>query len=164
MYVVLTSIFVTCLIIADVIGVKLFEIPLPFEILGHKVRSTALATPVHAPYHTTPAGPFLASPRVPPIPLGPLLASLDCGQTVEHTCGMIIFPVTFVLGDVINEYYGPKVPLPPRPFSLAPCPRPFSQAFRQTRTPLTLLVTVRRRLPSAPCTSASPCPCWSSPS
>ena len=38
MYVVLTSIFVTCLIIADVIGVKLFEIPLPFEILGHKVR------------------------------------------------------------------------------------------------------------------------------
>jgi hypothetical protein len=124
-YVVLTSIFVTCLIIADVIGVKLFEIPLPFEILGHKVRSTALATPVHAPYHTTPAGPFLASPRVPPIPLGPLLASLDCGQTVEHTCGMIIFPVTFVLGDVINEYYGPKVPLPPRPFSLAPCRGPF---------------------------------------
>lgn len=63
-YVVLTSIFVTCLIIADVIGVKLFEIPLPFEILGHK--------------------------------------------TVEHTCGMLIFPVTFVLGDVINEYFGPK--------------------------------------------------------
>ena len=63
-YVVLTSIFVTCLIIADVIGVKLFEIPLPFEILGHK--------------------------------------------TVEHTCGMLTFPVTFLLGDVINEYYGPK--------------------------------------------------------
>ena len=33
-YVVLTSIFVTCLIIADVIGVKLFDIPLPFEIFG----------------------------------------------------------------------------------------------------------------------------------
>jgi len=63
-YVVLTSIFVTCLIIADVIGVKLFELPLPFEILGHK--------------------------------------------TVEHTCGMLTFPVTFLLGDVINEYYGPK--------------------------------------------------------
>lgn len=63
-YVVLTSIFVTCLIIADVIGVKLFEIPLPFEILGHK--------------------------------------------TVEHTCGMLTFPITFLLGDVINEYYGPK--------------------------------------------------------
>lgn len=63
-YVILTSIFVTCLIVADVIGVKLFEIPLPFEILGHK--------------------------------------------TVEHTCGMLTFPITFLLGDVINEYYGPK--------------------------------------------------------
>eukprot|EP01038_Epipyxis_sp_PR26KG_P010811 gene10811-14512_t len=63
-YVVLTSIFITCLIIADVIGVKLFEIPLPFEIFGHK--------------------------------------------TVEHTCGMLTFPITFILGDVINEYYGPK--------------------------------------------------------
>lgn len=63
-YVVLTSIFVTCLIIADVIGVKLFEIPLPFEILGHK--------------------------------------------TVEHTCGMLTFPITFLLGDIINEYYGAK--------------------------------------------------------
>ena len=63
-YVVLTSIFVTCLIIADVIGVKLFEIPLPFEVLGRK--------------------------------------------TVEHTCGMLTFPITFLLGDVINEYYGPK--------------------------------------------------------
>eukprot|EP00291_Cryptomonas_curvata_P012866 CAMPEP_0172202068 /NCGR_PEP_ID=MMETSP1050-20130122/30408_1 /TAXON_ID=233186 /ORGANISM="Cryptomonas curvata, Strain CCAP979/52" /LENGTH=271 /DNA_ID=CAMNT_0012879901 /DNA_START=186 /DNA_END=1001 /DNA_ORIENTATION=- len=61
-YVWLTSIFVTCLIIADVIGVKLFEIPLPFEVFGHK--------------------------------------------TVEHTCGMLTFPVTFLLGDLINEYYG----------------------------------------------------------
>lgn len=63
-YVVLSCVFVTCLIIADVIGVKLFEIPLPFEILGHK--------------------------------------------TVEHTCGMLTFPVTFLLGDIINEYYGAK--------------------------------------------------------
>lgn len=63
-YVVLTSIFITCLLIADVIGVKLFEIPLPFEILGHK--------------------------------------------TVEHTCGMLTFPITFMLGDTINEYYGAK--------------------------------------------------------
>jgi hypothetical protein len=63
-YVILTSIFITCLIVADVVGVKLFEIPLPFEILGHK--------------------------------------------TVEHTCGMLTFPITFILGDIINEYYGPK--------------------------------------------------------
>lgn len=63
-YVVLTSIFITCLLIADVIGVKLFEINLPFEILGHK--------------------------------------------TIEHTCGMLTFPITFMLGDTINEYYGAK--------------------------------------------------------
>jgi len=53
-YVLLTSIFVTCLIVADVIGVKIFEIKLPFTILGHK--------------------------------------------TVEHTCGMLTFPITFLLG------------------------------------------------------------------
>jgi len=63
-YVVLTSLFVTCLIVADVIGVKIFELTLPFTIMGFK--------------------------------------------TVEHTCGMLTFPVTFLLGDIINEYYGPK--------------------------------------------------------
>ena len=63
-YVVLTSLFVTCLIVADVIGVKIFELTLPFSVLGFK--------------------------------------------TVEHTCGMLTFPVTFLLGDIINEYYGPK--------------------------------------------------------
>jgi uncharacterized PurR-regulated membrane protein YhhQ (DUF165 family) len=57
-YVVLTSVFITCLLIADVIGVKLFEIPLPFEILGHK--------------------------------------------TIEHTCGMLTFPITFMLGDTVR--------------------------------------------------------------
>jgi uncharacterized PurR-regulated membrane protein YhhQ (DUF165 family) len=56
---------VACLIIADVIGVKLFEIPLPFKVFGHK--------------------------------------------TVEHTCGMLTFPVTFLLGDLINEYYGTRI-------------------------------------------------------
>lgn len=63
-YVVLTSIFVTCLIVADVIGVKIFEIKLPFSILGF--------------------------------------------SSIEHTCGMLTFPVTFLLGDIINEYYGAK--------------------------------------------------------
>jgi uncharacterized integral membrane protein (TIGR00697 family) len=63
-YVILTSVFITCLLIADVIGVKLFELQLPFEILGHK--------------------------------------------TIEHTCGMLTFPITFMLGDTINEYYGTK--------------------------------------------------------
>ena len=64
LYVYLTSIFVTCLIVADVIGVKIFELKFPFSIFGHK--------------------------------------------TVEHTCGMLTFPITFLLGDIINEYYGPK--------------------------------------------------------
>jgi uncharacterized integral membrane protein (TIGR00697 family) len=63
-YVVLTSIFITCLIVADVIGVKLFSIDLPFPILGV--------------------------------------------DHVEHTCGMLTFPITFLLGDIINEYYGSK--------------------------------------------------------
>lgn len=63
-YLILTSIFVTCLIVADMIGVKIFEFKLPFSILGH--------------------------------------------NSVEHTCGMITFPITFLLGDIINEYYGPK--------------------------------------------------------
>lgn len=63
-YLVLTSILITCLIVADVIGVKIFELKLPFKILGHK--------------------------------------------SIEHTCGMLTFPITFVLGDVINEYYGTK--------------------------------------------------------
>jgi len=26
--------------------------------------------------------------------------------SVEHTCGMLTFPVTFLLNNIINEYYG----------------------------------------------------------
>eukprot|EP01031_Cornospumella_fuschlensis_P030431 gene30431-36774_t len=63
-YVVLTSVFITCLLVADLIGVKLFSIPLPFSV-GN----------IH---------------------------------NIEHTCGMITFPITFLLGDIINEYYGAK--------------------------------------------------------
>lgn len=61
LYVILNSIFITCLIVADVIGVKLFELKFPFSILGV--------------------------------------------SSVEHTCGMLTFPITFLLGDIINEYY-----------------------------------------------------------
>jgi hypothetical protein len=63
-YVYLTSIFLTCLIVADVIGVKVFELKLPFKIFGY--------------------------------------------SSIEHTCGMVTFPVTFLLGDIINEYYGAR--------------------------------------------------------
>jgi uncharacterized PurR-regulated membrane protein YhhQ (DUF165 family) len=62
-YVLLTASFVTCLIVADVIGVKLFSLAVPFRILGI--------------------------------------------NSVEHSCGMLTFPVTFLLGDLINEYFGP---------------------------------------------------------
>jgi len=63
-YMWLSGLFVACLLIADIIGVKLFEVALPFEVLGFR--------------------------------------------TVQHTCGMLTFPITFVIGDVINEYFGEK--------------------------------------------------------
>ena len=53
----LTALFVACLLVADVVGVKLFSV------------------------------------RVG-------------GLTVEHTCGMITFPITFILTDLLNDYYG----------------------------------------------------------
>ena len=55
LYLWLTGFFVACLLVSDVVGVKLFQI----------------------------------------------------GQ-VKHTCGMLTFPVTFLLTDLINEYYGKK--------------------------------------------------------
>lgn len=64
LYVWLTAFFVACLLIADIVGIKLFHIPLPFKIWGY--------------------------------------------DAIEHTCGMITFPVTFLLTDLINEYYGAK--------------------------------------------------------
>lgn len=69
-YVWLTGFFVACLIIADVVGIKLFRVPIGFSI---------------------------------PVPWdkAPITA-------IEHTCGMLTFPVTFILTDLINEYYGKK--------------------------------------------------------
>jgi uncharacterized integral membrane protein (TIGR00697 family) len=55
LYLWLTGFFVACLLVSDVVGVKLFKIGM-----------------------------------------------------VEHTCGMLTFPVTFLLTDLINEYYGKK--------------------------------------------------------
>jgi Putative vitamin uptake transporter len=63
-YVVLNSFFLTCLLVADFIGVKIFEIPLPFAIGGFK--------------------------------------------SIEHTCGMLTFPFTFLISDITTEYYGPS--------------------------------------------------------
>jgi queuosine precursor transporter len=57
----LSAVFVTCLLLANILGVKLFRFELP--LFG----------------------------RVIP---------------VEHTVGMLTFPITFVLTDLLNEYYG----------------------------------------------------------
>jgi len=67
-YVWLCCIFVACLLIADIIGVRLFSIPLPFSF--------------SVPWSKTPI------------------------DSITHTCGMITFPATFLLTDLINEYFG----------------------------------------------------------
>lgn len=62
--------FVACFLIADVVGIKLFRVPLGFSL------------PV--PWSQTPI------------------------TAIEHTCGMLTFPLTFILTDLVNEYYGKK--------------------------------------------------------
>ncbi|MGH7133024.1 MAG: queuosine precursor transporter [Phycisphaerales bacterium] len=58
-YLVLSAIFISSLLIADIIGVRLFKLNI-------------------------------------------------FGWNVEHTCGMLTFPVTFLLTDLVNEYFGQK--------------------------------------------------------
>lgn len=69
LYVWLAAFFVACLLVADIVGIKLFRIPLGFT--------------VDVPW------------------IGPISA-------IEHTCGMLTFPATFLLTDLINEYYGKR--------------------------------------------------------
>lgn len=57
----LSGVFVTCLLLANILGVKLFRFELP--LFGRTIP-------------------------------------------VEHTVGMLTFPITFVLTDLLNEYYG----------------------------------------------------------
>ena len=64
LYLWLAALFVSSLLVADIVGVKLFRIPLPFTVFGY--------------------------------------------DAIEHTCGMLTFPVTFLLTDLVNEYYGPR--------------------------------------------------------
>ncbi len=69
-YLWMSAVFVSSLLIADVLGVKLFRIPLGFSFrLPFAERSI---------------------------------------EAVEHTCGMLTFPVTFLLTDLVNEYYGKR--------------------------------------------------------
>jgi queuosine precursor transporter len=69
LYVWLAAFFVACLLVADIVGIKLFRIPLGFT--------------VDVPW------------------IGPISA-------IEHTCGMLTFPATFLLTDLLNEYYGKR--------------------------------------------------------
>lgn len=63
LYLWLTALFVTCLLLANILGVKLFK----FELA-------------------------IGESRLP----------------IEHTVGMLTFPITFVLTDLLNEYFGQK--------------------------------------------------------
>lgn len=56
--------FIASLLIADIVGIKLFRIPLPFSVFGF--------------------------------------------DAIEHTCGMLTFPITFLLTDLVNEYFGAR--------------------------------------------------------
>ncbi|MFZ4573031.1 MAG: queuosine precursor transporter [Phycisphaerales bacterium] len=64
LYLWLSAISVTCLLIGDVVGIKLFRIPLGFSVSG-----------------------------------------ID---SIVHTCGMLAFPVTFLITDVANEFFGKR--------------------------------------------------------
>jgi len=69
-YLWLTVLFVASLLIADMVGVKLFRIPLGFSF--------------HVPWQSSPI------------------------DAIQHTCGMLPFPITFLLTDLINEFYGKR--------------------------------------------------------
>jgi uncharacterized integral membrane protein (TIGR00697 family) len=70
LYMWLSAVSVACLIVGDLLGVKLFKLPLGFEFSV-----------------------FWAD--------GPI-------DSITHTCGMLTFPITFLITDLANEYYGRK--------------------------------------------------------
>src|SRR5262245_19376480 len=69
-YLWLSALFVASVLVADVLGVKLFRIPLGFSF--------------HVPWQD------------------------DTIDAIQHTCGMLTFPITFLLTDLINEFYGKR--------------------------------------------------------
>ncbi|CAN5694757.1 queuosine precursor transporter [soil metagenome] len=68
LYVWLTALSAACLIIADMLGSRLFSIPLGFSI--------------HVPWQSEPI------------------------TALQHTCGMLTFPITFLVTDLVNDYFG----------------------------------------------------------
>jgi uncharacterized integral membrane protein (TIGR00697 family) len=69
-YLWLTVLFVASLLVADVLGVKLFRIPLGFSF--------------SVPWQDSPI------------------------DAIQHTCGMLTFPITFLITDLVNEFYGKR--------------------------------------------------------
>jgi queuosine precursor transporter len=69
-YLWLAVLFISSLLVADVLGVKLFRIPLGFAF--------------SVPWQDAPI------------------------DAIQHTCGMLTFPITFLITDLINEFYGKK--------------------------------------------------------
>ena len=68
-YLWLATFSAACLIIADIVGVKLFQIPLPYSFTL------------------------------------PVVGEIS---SITHTCGMLTFPVTFLITDTVNEFYGKR--------------------------------------------------------
>jgi uncharacterized integral membrane protein (TIGR00697 family) len=69
-YLWLTAVFVASLLAADVLGVKLFRIPLGFSF--------------RLPWQDAPV------------------------DAIQHTCGMLTFPITFLITDLVNEFFGKR--------------------------------------------------------
>lgn len=70
LYMWLSAVSVACLLVGDLLGVKLFRIPLGFSF--------------SVPWSDAPI------------------------DAITHTCGMLTFPLTFLITDLANEYYGRK--------------------------------------------------------
>lgn len=70
LYMWLSAVSVTFLLVGDLLGVKLFKIPLGFSF--------------SVPWSDAPI------------------------DAITHTCGMLTFPLTFLITDLANEYYGRK--------------------------------------------------------
>ena len=102
------SLFITCLIIADVIGVKLFAFPLPFQVNGVWSTPFSLTVGTVMKRNTFPVawnivrGTHLWNAHFPGKPNLHKLAS-----KVDNLVLTLSTQITFLLGDVINEYYGP---------------------------------------------------------
>ena len=54
------------------------------------------------------AGIFISSLLIADITGVKLFQFKVAGYTVQHTCGMLTFPITFLLTDLVNEYYGKR--------------------------------------------------------